>query len=105
MNLREKIVKLAKEHPELRSHLIPVLQKTAGGHDAAATYEYLERAATDLFMGKATSSLEQVSRFSAIPEAQGFAEILVEKLDEVRKDLRDYLYNNRDLTREPPRVR
>ena len=28
--LRDQVIKLAHEHPELRQHLVPLLQKTAG---------------------------------------------------------------------------
>jgi hypothetical protein len=80
--------------------------KVAGGHDAKGTYDWLEKARENMagIGADAYVALEQVARFSDVPEAARFAKALRDRLVEMEKLIEIYLHNNRDLTRPPPRV-
>lgn len=48
MTLRSKLIRLAHENPELRPHLLPILQKKAQGPACHAGYKHIQQAESAL---------------------------------------------------------
>jgi len=60
--LREQIIKLAHEHPELRQHLLPLLRRTAGDRNLKLVEQASVTGATGTIV--AMGSLDQIETFA-----------------------------------------
>ena len=60
-------------------------------HGLKTTIEFLESVRTELWGGKAKAHLEQVARFSNIPEAKKFAQAKSDMLHEMQRAIQDFV--------------
>jgi len=74
------------------------------GSSVEETIKHLRRAKGALFNGEAQSELAQVERYSDVLAARKFAKSINAELYRFKKLIDDYIFNNKDLSRDPPKV-
>ena len=68
------------------------------GHDVKDTLDHLEGARVALStMGKAWPALEQVARWSDLPEAKVFAKQMSDKVHALSKEINDWMHDHHDV--------
>lgn len=80
--------------------------KEHGDHGNEDIVEFLDKARAGLIgYGNSTAALEQVSRFGGSKEAAAFAKQILGEMYRMEKLISEYLFNNKDLSRPPPKFR